>query len=88
MTTYQGTQYAHTVNGGLNLVAVSPDRLNFSGTGEYNGQAGATWAISGHVKDNEVRFEITYDGTLNPGYKADAIGTIAVTARSAGRSAR
>ena len=47
--TYQGSQYAHTLNGGLKLVALSPERLAFSGTGAYNDQAGATWAISGQV---------------------------------------
>ena len=30
---YQGAPYAHTLNGGLKLVALSPDRLAFSGTG-------------------------------------------------------
>ena len=35
--TYQGSQYAHTLNGGLKLYALSPERLAFSGSGSYSG---------------------------------------------------
>ena len=37
--TYQGSQYAHTLNGGLKLYALSPERLAFSGSGSYSGGA-------------------------------------------------
>ena len=53
--TYQGAKYGHTLNGGLKLTAKSPDRLAFSGTGSYNGQAGATWKIAGFVDRNQLR---------------------------------
>jgi hypothetical protein len=75
--TYQGSTYAHTLNGGLHLVALSPNRLAFTGSGSYNGQTGATWAISGRVVDNKVKATITYNGTLNPGYRLTLTGTVA-----------
>jgi hypothetical protein len=75
--TYQGSQYAHTLNGGLKLVAMSPERLAFSGSGEYNGQAGATWTISGQVAEGKIRATITYTGTLQPGYEVTLVGTVA-----------
>jgi hypothetical protein len=75
--TYQGSQYAHTLNGGLKLVARSPEQLAFRGSGEYNGQAGATWAISGQVVKGTVRATITYNGTVNPGYSVTLVGTVA-----------
>jgi hypothetical protein len=76
--TYQGSPYSHTLNNGLTLVAMSPDRLAFSGSGEY-GQAGATatWAISGHVTDGSLGATITYNGTLTPGYKVTLSGMVA-----------
>ena len=74
---YQGSNYAHTLDGGLKLVALSPEKLAFSGTGSYNGQAGATWSIKGVVHNGDVKFEIVYTGTLQPGYKVDVTGTIA-----------
>ncbi len=77
VVTYQGSQYAHTLNGGLALTALSPDKLAFSGTGSYNGQAGATWKISGKVTDGRVAATITYTGTLSPGYKVALSGKIA-----------
>jgi len=58
---YQGAQYAHTLNGGLSLVAMSPDRLAFSGTGSYNG-GGITWKITGQVTDARIKAVIAYDG--------------------------
>lgn len=75
--TYQGSKYAHTLNGGLKLVAVSPDQLLFTGTGRYNGQAGATWTIRGTVTDSRLSATITYNGTLQPGYKVTLNGNIA-----------
>ena len=75
--TFAGAQYAHTLNGGLKLVALSPDKLAFSGNGYYNGQAGATWKISGRVTDGKVKATITYNGTLDPGYKVTLTGTVA-----------
>ncbi len=77
VVTYQGSQYAHTLNGNLKLVAKSPERLAFSGSGEYNGQTGATWAISGQVAKGKVKATITYNGTLQPGYKVTLAGTVA-----------
>jgi len=82
--TYQGTSYAHTLDGGLKLAAVSPERLNFRGTGEYTGQTGATWAIAGHLQGSKVSFVITYNGTLDPGYKVTANGTIASDGSASG----
>ena len=58
---YQGAQYAHTLKGGLKLVAMSPDRLAFSGTGLYNG-GGITWTITGRVTDAQLKSVIAYDG--------------------------
>jgi len=75
--TYQGAQYAHTLNGGLKLVALSPERLAFSGSGAYNGQDGATWVISGQVAGGKVKATITYNGTLQPGYKVVLTGKVA-----------
>ena len=60
--TYQGSQYAHTLNGGLNLTALSPERLAFSGSGSYNG-GGITWKINGQVANGKVRATIAYDGS-------------------------
>jgi hypothetical protein len=83
--TYQGSQYTHTLNGGLTLVAMSPDRLAFSGSGEY-GPAGAsaTWAISGHVTDGSLGATITYNGTLTPGYKVTLSGKVAANGSASG----
>lgn len=75
--TYQGAKYGHTLNGGLKLAAKSPDRLAFSGTGSYNGQAGATWKIAGSVDRNQLRAVIEYTGTLQPGYKVFLAGKVA-----------
>jgi len=75
--TYQGAKYGHTLNGGLKLTAKSPDRLAFSGTGSYNGQAGATWKIAGFVDRSQLRAVIEYTGTLQPGYKVFLAGRVA-----------
>ena len=75
--TFAGTQYTHTLNGGLRLVALSPTQLAFSGSGSYNGLAGATWKISGRVTGGKVKATITYNGTLDPGYKVTLTGTVA-----------
>ena len=75
--TFAGTPYAHILNGGLKLTALSPEKLAFSGSGFYKGQAGATWTINGQVNGGKVTFTIKYDGTLSPGYTIKASGTIA-----------
>jgi hypothetical protein len=59
--TYQGSQYAHTLSSGLTLVALSPDRLAFSGSGSYD-KGGITWTLKGQVTDNKLRATIAYDG--------------------------
>ncbi len=71
--TYHGTQYAHTLNGGLKLTALSPEKLAFSGSGSYNG-GGITWKINGRVANGKVRAEITYNGQS---YKVNLVGKVA-----------
>jgi hypothetical protein len=71
-----GGTYAHVLDGGLKLTALSPDRLAFRGTGSYTGQAGATWKIAGVVDRGKVRAVIEYTGTLNPGYKVVLTGQV------------
>lgn len=76
--TFAGQQYAHRLNGGLKLVALSPERLAFSGSGAYDGQAGATWTITGQVVNgSKIKATITYNGTLQPGYQVTLAGTVA-----------
>lgn len=75
--TYQGAKYGHILNGGLTLHATSPDRLAFSGTGFYMGQAGATWKIAGFVDRSQLQAVIEYTGTLQPGYKVFLAGQVA-----------
>jgi hypothetical protein len=82
--TYAGTPYAHTLNKGLTLTALSPEKLAFSGSGFYNPQSSATWAISGLVNGNKVSFTIKYNGTLSPGYTVTATGTIAADGSASG----
>jgi hypothetical protein len=82
--TYAGTAYTHTLNGGLKLTALSPEKLAFTGSGSYNGQAGATWTISGQVKGNKISYTIKYTGTLSPGYTVTATGTIAADGSASG----
>jgi len=60
--THVGTAYAHTLNGGLKLTALSPEKLAFAGSGSYNEQAGASWTISGQVNGNKVSYTIRYTG--------------------------
>jgi hypothetical protein len=69
---YQGQQYGHTLNNGLKLIARSPDRLAFSGTGAYSG--GGTWKIAGHIKDARLTATIAYDGQT---YKVFLAGKVA-----------
>ena len=71
--TYQGQPYAHTLNGGLKLVALSPERLAFSGTGAYNG-GGITWKITGQVNKDRLTAVIAYDGQS---YKVFLTGKVA-----------
>ena len=82
--TNAGTAYAHTLNGGLKLTARSPEKLAFSGSSSYNGQAGATWTISGLVNRNKISFTIRYTGTLSLGYTVTATGTIAADGSASG----
>ena len=70
--TYQGSQYAHTLNGGLKLYALSPERLAFSGSGSYSG--GGTWTIRGQVDRGRVSATIAYDGQS---YKVFMTGKVA-----------
>jgi hypothetical protein len=70
--TYQGSPYAHTLNGGLKLYARSPERLAFSGTGSYSG--GGTWTIRGQVDRGRVSATIAYDGQS---YKVFMTGKVA-----------
>ena len=68
--------YNHTLNGGLKLIALSNNRLAFSGTGYYNASVSDTWTIRGQVNGNQVKATIAY-GSWSPGYKAVLTGTIA-----------
>ena len=72
--TYNGTQYAHTLNGGsLQLTALSNNRLAFSGTGAYSG--GQIWTIKGQIfKGNQVQATIYYDAPST--YQVAISGTI------------
>ncbi len=71
---YQGSSpYAHTLNGGLRLTALSPERLAFSGSGFYNG-GGITWKINGQVANGKIRATIAYNGQS---YKVVLTGKIA-----------
>jgi len=74
--TIGGSTYAHTLNGGLSLTALSPDRLQFSGTGEYS-QPGYPWTIKGTVTDGRIRATIVYGPGLNPGYTLVLNGRVA-----------
>jgi hypothetical protein len=84
---YQGQQYAHTLNGGLALVARGPETLAFRGSGAYNAQAGATWRIAGVIfGGNQLRATVVYNGALSPGYRVVLRGTIAPDGSAAGRA--
>ena len=78
--TYQGSPYGHTLNSGLKLVALSPDRLAFSGSGYYNGGA-ITWKIHGQVTDGKFRATIVYNGSS---YKVVLTGTVASDGSASG----
>ena len=80
LTFYQGsTPYAHTLNGAsLKEVALSPDKLAFSGTGSY---PGTPWTIRGQVNDNRLHAEIRYDGQS---YKVVLNGKIAKDGSASG----
>jgi hypothetical protein len=68
-----GSHYLHT------MVVNTFDRStgDFLGTGTYNPDPVAyTWIVTGHVVGNAIDFHILYTGTGNPGYTADATGTI------------
>ena len=82
--TYQGTQYAHTLNGGLKLTALSPEKLAFSGSGAYNG-GGITWKINGQVAGGKVSATIAYNGQSYKVYLTGKVakdGSVSGTARS------
>lgn len=75
--TYEGSPYAHTLNGAsLKLTALSNDRLAFTGTGYYNASASDTWTINGQVNGSRLTATITY-GAWNPGYAVVLTGRIA-----------
>jgi hypothetical protein len=84
--TYQGVQYPHTLNAGLVLKADSNNKLEFSGTGQYNG-GGYPWTITGQVKGNTVSFTLkTTPASSLPGYVMHATGTIAADGSASGTS--
>jgi len=73
--------YNHTLNGAsLHLIALSNDRLAFSGTGYYN-PGPYTWTIRGQIiGGNKVKATIVY----NTGYKMVMTGAIASDGSAAG----
>jgi hypothetical protein len=76
--TYGGA-YNHTLNGGLKLVALSPERLAFSGTGFSGTQ---TWKIHGEVfRGSHIRATIAYD---NSTYKVLMTGKVAANGSVSG----
>ncbi len=82
--TYAGSQYAHTLNGGLKLTALSPERLAFSGSGAYNG-GGITWKINGQVAGGKISATIAYNGQSYKVYLTGKVakdGSVSGTARS------
>ena len=76
MFTYQGSQYAHTLNGAsLHLVALSNNRLAFSGTGVYGGTPAVNWTIKGQIINGKyVKAVISYDAPST--YKVAISGVI------------
>ena len=74
--TYQGSQYAHTLNGAsLHLVALSNNRLAFSGTGVYGGTPAVNWTIKGQIINGKyVKAVISYDAPST--YKVAISGVI------------
>jgi hypothetical protein len=75
------SQYNHTLNGGLKLAALSPDRLAFSGTGAYSG--GQTWTIKGQVRGDRLHAVIAYD---NSTYRVTLDGRIAANGSVSGNA--
>lgn len=71
---YQGRSYAHTLNAGLKLDALSTDKLAFSGTGETGSQH---WTIRGTVTDRQLSATIVYVGGPSAGYKVFLFGGVA-----------
>jgi hypothetical protein len=71
--TYDGSQYVHTLNGGLNLTATSNHELVFSGTGYYDASPATTWTIEGKVTGDHFTAMIAYDGST---YTVAMKGTI------------
>jgi hypothetical protein len=82
--TYGGQQYGHTLNSGLKMWALSPERLAFAGSGASVDNAGVTWVIKGQVHGAKVTATITYNGTVEPGYKVFMAGKIAKDGTVAG----
>lgn len=78
--TIGGSNYAHTLNGGMKLDALSTDRLAFSGTGFYNA-GGITWKIFGKVTDAQLKAVIAYNGQS---YKVFLTGTVAANGSVSG----
>ena len=74
---YQGSQYAHTLNGELKLIAMSTDRSAFTGTGEYDGRPGSPGRSTARSLRQPVTATIPYNGTLQPGYQVTLTGTVA-----------
>jgi len=68
-----GGKYEHTLNGdGLQLRALSPERMAFKGTGVYS-DGTTTWKIKGEVNKDKFRAAIAYD---NSTYKLELRGTV------------
>ena len=69
-----GGTYTHTLNGAsLHEVALSNNRLAFSGTGVYS-DGTTTWTIKGQVNGNRLTARIAYDHST---YKLAMTGRIA-----------
>jgi len=81
---YGGQKYSHTLNAGLKMWALSPERLAFTGSGAYVDNAGVTWVIKGEVNGAKVTAIITYTGTVDHGYKVFMTGKIAKDGHVAG----
>jgi len=81
---YGGQKYSHTLNAGLKMWALSPERLAFTGSGAYVDNASVTWVIKGEVNGAKVTAIITYTGTVDHGYKVFMTGKIAKDGHVAG----
>jgi hypothetical protein len=79
-----GGAYNHTLNDGLKLTALSPDRLAFSGTGVYS-DGTTTWKIKGEVRDSNVSAIIAYDKLVGgKPYTVFLFGKVAANGSAAG----